>query len=63
MHWLIIIYRIHHECMGGIEDFVPKINDVHHEACRVMAHGDRELRIFLCHPKTNDGFFFLLPTK
>ena len=36
--------------------------DWHHEACRVMTIGDREGRIFLSHPHTNYGFFFLYTT-
>ena len=28
-----------------------------------MSNGDRERRIFLSHPHTNNGFFFLLTTK
>ena len=54
--------RMHHECEGGIEKFVPRITDWHHKACRVMPKGDREERIFLSHPHTNNGFFFLLTT-
>ena len=38
--------RIHHECEGGIEKSVPRIDDWHHEACRVMTNGDREGQIF-----------------
>ena len=29
----------------------------------MMTNGDREGRIFLSHPHTNNGFFFLLTTK
>ena len=43
-----------------IENSVPRITDWHHEACRVMTNGDPERRIFLSHPHTNIGFFFLL---
>ena len=57
------IIRIHHECEGGIEKSVPRITDWHHEACRLMTNGDHEGRIFLSHPHTNNGFFFLLTTK
>ena len=57
------IIRIHHECEGGIEKSVPRITDWHHEACRVMTLGDREGRIFLSNPHTDNGFFFLLTTK
>ena len=57
------IIRIYHECKGSIENSVPRITDWHHEACRVMTNGDREGRIFLSHPHTNNGFFFLLNTK
>ena len=37
--------------------------DWHHKACRVMTNSDREGRIFLSHPHTNNGFFFLLAAK
>ena len=47
--------RIHHECEGGIEKSVGRITDLHHEAC--------EGQIFLSHPKTNNGFFFMLTIK
>ena len=40
----------------------PPIIAWHHEACRVTS-GDREGRIFLSHPHTNNGLFFLLNTK
>ena len=55
--------RIHHEYEGGIEKSVPRITDWHHEACRVLTISDREGRIFLSHPYTHDGYFFLLTTK
>ena len=55
--------RILHKCEVGIEKSVPRITDWHHEACRVMTNGDRERQIFLSHPHTNNGFFFLLTTK
>ena len=51
---------IHHENEGGIEKSVPRITDWHHEACRVMAIGDRDRRIFLPHHHTHDGYFFYL---
>ena len=54
---------IHNECEGGIEKSVPRIADWHREAWRVMTNGDPEGRIFLSHPHTNNGFFFLLTTK
>ena len=54
--------RIHHECEGGIEKSVPRITDWHHEACRVMTIGDHKGQIFLFHPQTNNGLFFLLTT-
>ena len=57
------IIRIHHECEGGIEIYVPRITVLHHEACRVMTNGDREGRVFLSHPNTNNVFLFLLTTK
>ena len=43
--------RIHHECDGGIEKSDPRTN------------GDHGGRIFLFHPHTDNGFFFLLTTK
>ena len=43
--------RIYHECEGGIEKFDPRIT----EACRVKTNVDREGRIFLSHPHTNNG--------
>ena len=52
--------RIYHECEGGIEKSIPRVAFWHHEACRVMTNGDPEGRIFLSHPHTNNGFFFLL---
>ena len=54
---------IYHECEGGIEKSVPRITDWHYEACRVMTNGDREGRIFLSHPHTNNVFFFSLILK
>ena len=36
---------IDHECEGGIEKAGPRITDWHHEACRVMTNGDREVRL------------------
>ena len=55
--------RIHHECEYGIEKSVLRFTDWHHEACRVMPNGDCEGRIFLFHPHTKNGFFFLLTTN
>ena len=52
---------MHHECEDGIEKSNPRITDWHLKACRVMTNG--EGRIFLSHPYTNNGFFFLLTTK
>ena len=54
--------RIYHECEVGIEESV-KITDWHHEACQVMTNSDPEGGIFLSHPHTNIGFFFLLTIK
>ena len=54
--------RIYHECEGGIGKSVPRITDWHYEASRVMTISDREGRIFLFHPHTNNGFVFLLTT-
>ena len=53
--------RIYDEYELGIEKSVPRITDWHHEACGVMTNGDPEGRIFLSHPHTIDGFYFLLP--
>ena len=53
---------IYHECEGGIGKSVPRITDWHYEACRVMTISDHEGQIFLSHPHTNNGFFFLLTT-
>ena len=57
------IISIHHEFEGRIDKFVPRITDWHHEACRVMTIVDTWGRIFLSHPHTHDGYFFLLTTK
>ena len=56
------IIRINHECEGRIEKIVLMIAVWHHEACRVMANGDPEGRIFLSYPHPNNGFFFLFTT-
>ena len=37
---------IYHECEDGIEKYVLRITDWHHEACRVMTNGDHEGQIF-----------------
>ena len=58
----INILRIHHECEGRIETYVPRITDWHHKACRVMTNGDHGGQIFLSYPRTNNGFFFVLTT-
>ena len=55
--------RIYHEFEGGIENSVLRIVNWHHEACLVMAYGDHKGRIFLSHPHTNNGLFFLLTTQ
>ena len=60
---MLFITRISHECEGGIEKSVPRITVWHHEACRVMTNLDHEGQIFLSHPLTNNGFFFLLTIK
>ena len=54
--------RIYLKCEDRIEKSVPRISVWHHEACRVMTNGDNEGQIFLSHPHTNNGFFFLLTT-
>ena len=53
--------RIHHEYERGIEKSTPRITDWRHEACGEMTSGDREGRIFLSHPQTNNGFFSCSP--
>ena len=55
--------RIYHECEVGIEQFILRITDWHHEAYQVMTNRDCEGRIFLSHPHTNNGFFFLFTIK
>ena len=55
--------RIHYECEGGIKKSVARITNWHDEACRVRTNGDHEGQIFLSHPHTNNGYFFLLTTK
>ena len=39
---------------------VQRITDRLHKACRVMTKGNREGKIFLSHPHTNNKFVFLL---
>ena len=58
-----MIISIHHKYEGGIEKSVLRITDWHHEACRVMTIGDPEGRIFLSHPHSHDGYFFLLTSE
>ena len=53
----------YHECEGGIEKLILRINIWHHEACRVMTKGDPEGQIFLSHQYKNNGFYFLLTIK
>ena len=36
---------------------------IDHETCRVTTNIDHESQIFLSHPHTNNGLFFLLTTK
>ena len=48
--------RLYHASEDMIEKSFPWIADWHHEACRVMANGDPEGRIFLSYPHTNDSF-------
>ena len=55
--------RIYHEAKGGMEKSVMRITIWHHKACQVMTNGDRVGQIFLSHPHTNNGFFFLLTNK
>ena len=39
---------------------VLRITIWHHEACQAMINGDPEKQIFISHPHTNNGIFFLL---
>ena len=55
--------KIYLECYGGIEKSVLRIIVWHNKPCRLMANGDRTGSIFLFHPHTNNGFFFLHTTK
>ena len=55
--------RIYHECEGRIDKCVPRITVWHHKACQVMPNVDCKGRLFLSHPHTNNGFFFLLTIK
>ena len=57
------IIRIYLECEYGIEKSVPRINDWHHKACRVMTIDDHEGQIFLSYSQTNYGLFFLYTIK
>ena len=49
-----VIIRIHHECDVGIGKSIPRITDWHHKACRVITNDDREGRIYISHPHTNN---------
>ena len=49
--------------LNVIEKSVSRITNWYHKACRVMTNGHHEGRIFLFHPHTNNGFFFLLTAK
>ena len=51
--------RIYHECKDGIEKSIPRITNWHHKACHVMITSDRQGRLFLSHPHTNNVLFFL----
>ena len=53
LHWFVFVLghlrwtiRIYHKCEDRIEKSFPRIAVWHHEACRVMANGDPEGRIF-----------------
>ena len=56
---IIIIY---HECEARIDNSIP-VTVWHSEACRVMTIIDHRGRIFLSHPHTHNGLFFLLTIK
>ena len=58
---MLNIIRIHRECEGGRDKFIPRINVWCHEACQVMTNGDPEGWIFLSQPHTNNGFFSCSP--
>ena len=45
--------RLHHECEGGIEKSIHKINNWHHEACWVITRVDPKGRIFPSHPSSH----------
>ena len=47
--------RIYHECEGGIEKYVLRNTDWHHEPGRVMTNGAHEGRIFIL-TRTMDSF-------
>ena len=53
----------HRLVLRGLPSDAKRITDLHLEACRVMTNGDRKGQIFLSHPHTNNGFFFLVTTK
>ena len=42
---------------------VPRTTVWNHKACQVMTNGDPEEQIFLSHPRTKKGYFFLLTIK
>ena len=61
------IIRIYRECKDEREKIIPiftvSVFVITRLADRVMAYGDPEERIFLSHPHSNNGFFFLLTLK
>ena len=58
--WLII--NIHQECEGGLEKIRPEDHRLASRGLPMITNGDHEGRIFLSHPHTNNGLFFLLNT-
>ena len=55
--------RIHHQWEVGIRKSITRITVWLYEACRVMTNGDPEGWIFLSHPHSNSGLFFMLTIK
>ena len=55
--------KIHHECEGEIEKSVPRITDWYNTRhADWWQNGEREGRIFLSNPHTNNEFYFMLTT-
>ena len=54
-----ILIRIYHEYEGRMDKSDLGISVWHHEACPVMANGDREGQTFLSQPHTKKYILFL----